>query len=145
MKKFLVILFCLLHTQVANSQMTEAIGMLTLQGQLGGEEFRSIGKMQDALNKMQFQQDLAMLTSEIRITFMGNYNSIDKNLLSFNGFKNINWNVIPVSDNEYVVEFDGIDGATCFLCKGRNWNTKKVDVNNGQDCQAENNNVKMYF
>ena len=146
MKKYIVLAVMLLLSSNAHAQMNDMLGVLAVDGALTQGSYQGVGQMQQAYGRMQFQQDLAALNAQIQTTFMGNYNGISKEaLLYFDGFRGLEWNVGSVSSNEYFVELSGLDGATCFLCKSPEWHARKTEINDGTDCQASNNRVKMYF
>ena len=146
MKKYLLLAILIIYSSTASAQMNEMLGVLAVDGALSGSDAASLGQMQNALAQTQFKQDLNMLNSEIQLTFMGNYTDVSKSTVYFRGFNGISWDVGPANGGgEYYVEFDGLDGATCFICKDRAWNANKVEINNGGDCEKANNHVKMFF
>ena len=145
MKKFLVIAMLLMPMSDALAQMNELIGELGVNGALTVESYQVLGNMQGALNRMKFQQDLANLNAQIQMTFLRDYRNIDKRYIEFEGFGNIQWDVIPVSSSSYYLELKNLDSASCLLCKSPEWRVKKLDINNGGDCNGESNNVKMFF
>lgn len=146
MKKYLLILAMFLYACSASAQMNEMLGVLAVDGALSSGDADKLGKMQNALGRAQFQQDLSLLNSEIQLTYMGNYSDVSKSNVFFRGFKGISWDIGPSKGgNEYYVEFKGLDSATCFVCKNRAWNANKVEINGGGDCTNSNNHVKMYF
>ena len=128
----------------AHAQMADVLGSMAVDGALTQGSYQGVGQMQQALGRMQFQQDLAMLNTQIQTTFMGNYDGISKDLLNFEGLRGVSWNVGPVNGG-YYIEFNNLDGQTCFACKNPEWHARKVEINSGSDCQGAGNRVKMYF
>ena len=145
MKK--LILFCalMLGGFSAQAQMMDTLGALEVQGALTTEGYKAVNQGQRALNRLQFQQDLASLAAEIQMTYMGNYAGISKAGVMSEGIRGVNWNVAEDGAGGFVISVDGLDAATCFTCKSPNFGAKKVEVNGGGDCNAAANNVKMYF
>jgi hypothetical protein len=129
----------------AKAQMAETIGALAVQGEMTGAGFNNVNTMQSAMQRMNFQQDLGSLLAEVQISYMGNYGGLSKNNLSFGGFRGMEWNIVPVSNSEFYVEFFNLDAATCLICKSPNLNAKRVDINDGGDCDGAANHVKLYF
>lgn len=129
----------------ANAQMIDTIGALGIQGDLTTQGYRSVNQGQQALQRVQFQQDFASLVSEVQMTYMGNYKNINKSAVMFNGFRMINWDIKEDNQGGFVVEFYGLDGPNCFVLKQNPMGARKTDINSGADCMANNNNVKVYF
>ena len=128
----------------ASAQMGDMLGTLAIDGQLSAGGYQAAGQGRAALNRMQFQSDLSSLIAEVQMTFMGNYQGLSKNALSFNGFQGMDWNIGSENGSEFYVEFSGLDGATCFLTKGNGWNARRVEIDN-DNCAAVGNHVKMFF
>jgi hypothetical protein len=145
MKKVILVLGVLFSGFSANAQMTDTLGALAIQGELSTEGYKAINQGQQALNRLQFQQDLAALVADIQMTHMGNYNGLSKAGVMSEGIRGANWDVAEDGAGGFVVSISGIDGPTCFTCKSPNFGTKKVEINGGGDCNSANNNVKMYF
>ena len=128
----------------ANAQMTETMGALAIDGMLSGEAAQGVRQMQNAMNKVQFQQDLAELNLKIQTTFMNSYSGLSKEYLDFGGFNGINWQVAAVSPHEYYVEFRGLDDAMCEYLRFNN-EAKRAELNGGKGCNGNNNNVKLFY
>lgn len=145
MKKTVLIAAMLLSGFSAQAQMADTLGALAIQGELSTEGYKAVNQGQQALSRMQFQQDLAMLVNDIRITYMGNYSGISKENIMSQGIRGVDWNVSDDGSTGFVISVNGLDGATCFTCTGPNFGAKKVEINGGGNCNSANNNVKMYF
>ena len=145
MKKYLYCLAMLCSINTAQAQMNEMLGVLGVSGAMSSAANNSVGQMQGALGRMQLQQGISLLVNEIQSNFIQNYMDIDTSLLSFQGFKGIQWDVIPVSSSEFYLELKNLDGASCFIVKNNPWGANRVEINDGQECQSSNNNVKLYF
>jgi len=145
MKKYLCLFAFLFSINPAQAQMSEMMGVLGVSGAMDADAYRGVGQMQKALGNVQLQQDIALLVNEIQSTFMQNYSIIDTSLLSFDGLRGINWNVVPVSPSEFYIHLQNIDAATCFIAKNNPWNASRIEINDGQDCQNTDNSVKLYF
>ena len=129
----------------AQAQMTEALSSLAIQGEIAREGYKTINQGQQAVNRLQFQQDLATLITEIQTSHMGNYHGISKEQLSARGIRGVNWNVAEDGPDGFVINLDGIDSATCFICKGTDFGYHKIDINGRTECDSATNDVKMYF
>ncbi|MBP3546861.1 MAG: hypothetical protein J6K16_07025 [Alphaproteobacteria bacterium] len=145
MKKYLYCLAVLLSINPAQAQMNEMMGVLGIGATLDANSYKSVGTMNSALGRMQLQQDIGFLVTEIQSKFMQNYLDIDVSLLSFNGLHGVNWNVVPVSSAEFYIDLQNIDAGSCFLIKGNPWGAKRIEINDGQDCQNSDNSIKLYF
>ena len=145
MKKYLCFLTVLCSINTVQAQMNEMIGVLGVSGVINRNAINNVGQMQNALSRMQLQQDITLLVNEIQSTFIQDYLNIDVSLLNFNGLRGVKWEVVPVSSVEFYVSLDNIDGASCFIIKNNPWNANRIEINNGQDCQASTNSVKLYF
>ena len=143
MKKIILVFAMLLCGFSANAQMADTLGALAIDGELSTEGYKAVNQGQRALGRMQFQQDMATLVSDIRITYMGNYSGISKESVMSQGIRGFEWNVSDDGAAGFVVSVSGLDGATCFTCKG--FGAKKVEINGGGDCNATGNSVKLYF
>lgn len=144
MRKFLIVAFLLLSNNV-NAQMNDLLGTLATDGVLTQGDMNGFNDMRRALGRADFQRDLAMLNTEIQTTFMGNYNGINKDVINFDGFSGINWNVGSETNSQYYVEFYGLDGATCQLCTNPEIHAARTVINNGAGCQQNNNHVKIFY
>lgn len=145
MKKYLCFLTVLCSINNVQAQMNEMIGVLGVSGVINNNSINSLGQMQNALSRMQLQQDITLLVNEIQSTFIQDYLNIDVSLLNFNGLQGVKWEVVPVSAVEFYVSLDNIDGSACFIIQNNPWNANHIEINNGQDCQASNNSAKLYF
>lgn len=145
MRKYLCFLTVLCSINNVQAQMNEMIGVLGVGGVINSNAINNVGQMQNALSRMQLQQDITLLVNEIQSTFIQDYLNIDTSLLSFSGLRGVNWKVVPVSSAEFYVSLDNIDGSSCFIIQNNPWNANRVEINNGQACQASNNSVKLYF
>lgn len=145
MKKTVLIAAMLLSGFSAQAQMADTLGALAIQGELSTEGYKAVNQGQQALNRMQFQQDLAMLVNDIRITYMGNYSGISKENIMSQGIRGVDWDVNDDGSTGFIISVNGLDGATCFTCTSPNFGAKKVEINGGGNCNSANNNVKMYF
>ncbi len=145
MKKLILTLAFALYSFSAQAQMADTLGALGIQGELSTEGYNAVNKGQSALNRLLFQQDLAALAADIQMTYMGNYSGLSKAGVMGEGIRGVNWDVAEDSSGGFVIILNGIDNASCFLCKSQNFGTKKVDINSGGDCNAGNNTVKMHF
>jgi hypothetical protein len=143
MKKiFLVVSFAMLSFS-AHAQMADTLGALAVQGELSTEGYKAVNQGQRALNRLQFQQDLAALIADIRMTHMGNYAGISKeNVMA--SIRGADWDVADDGTGGFVISVNGLDGATCLACNAPDLGAKKVEINGGGKCGAVNN-VKMYF
>ena len=145
MKKYLYCLAVLFSINTAQAQMNEMMGVLGVGATLDANAYKSVGTMNSALGRMQLQQDIGILVTEIQSKFMQNYMDIDVSLLPFNGLHGVNWDVVPVCSAEFYIDLLILDAGSCFLIKGNQWGAKRIEINNGQDCQNSNNSVKLYF
>lgn len=145
MKKYLMILAMLLVCKSASAQMTDMLGTLSLQGALTQGSMQGVGQMNNAMGNLNFQQDLSALIMEIQSRFFGNYNGLSKDTVQFRGLKNYDWDVYATSANQFAIELKNLDGGACFMCNGNAWNASRVDINNGGQCEAQNNHVILYF
>lgn len=128
-----------------SAQMTDGLGGLLIDSQLTGQDFQSIGKGQQALNRVRFQQDLAALVAEVQTSYFGNYAGLDKSALEFRGFNGLNWNITASDDGGFYVIFNNLDNQTCFSCQGNALGARRVEINNGGSCQSTSNQVKLLF
>ena len=144
MKKYLLIFTVLAFPMTASAQMTDTLGVLAIDGMMDREAYQGIGQMQNALGKVNFQQDLSELITETQIVALNGY--FDKSNVRFNGLKNVDWDVVSVATGQYYIELKNLDDSTCFSVKNGQWGTHHIDVNEGSDCrQGNTNNVKLYF
>lgn len=144
MTKYLMALFCLFAATNAQAQMTDSLGALAIDGMLTGQAMQGVGQMQNALNKVKFQQDLAELNLKIQTTFMHNYDGLEKSALDFGGFQGVDWQVRAVSPQEYYIEFSRIDSAMCEYIRLNN-DAKRAEINNGAGCRGNANNIRLYY
>lgn len=128
----------------ARAQMTDTLGALAIDGMLTNQAAQGVGQMRSALNKVQFQQDLAELNLKVQTTFLNNYSGLSKEYLDFNGFSGVDWQIKGVSPHEYYVEFRGIDDAMCLYLRMNN-EAKRVEINGAKDCGNNNNNIRLYY
>lgn len=128
----------------SNAQMTDSLGALAIDGMLSGEAAQGVAQMQNALNKVQFQQDLTELNLKIQTTFMNSYSGLSKEYLDFSGFNGISWQVGSVSPHEYYVEFSGLDNAMCEYLRFNN-NAKRAELNGGKGCGGNDNRIKLLY
>ena len=145
MKKLILALISALYGFSAQAQMTDTLGALAIQGELSTEGYKAVNQGQRAFNRLQFQQDLAALVADIQMTYMGNYAGLSKAGIMGEGIRGADWDVAEDGAGGFVISINGLDGATCFTCKSPNFGAKKVEINDGADCNASANNVKMYF
>ncbi len=145
MKKFLMTAAILsLFCETASAQMSDALGTLLIDGELSTQGYQAVGQGQRAVNRMRFQQDLGNLVAEVQTTYFGNYAGLSKAGLDFNGFSGINWDIAPADDGGFYVTFDGLDGATCFVCQNGT-GARRAEINGGGSCQQSGNKVKLLF
>ena len=144
MKRIILIIAVNLWVSSVSAQMLDTIGALGIQGELSADAFRGIGQMQGALGRVNFQQDLSTLLFDIQSNFMGRYGSLSKSTLNFSGFQGLDCDVGSEAANSFYLQFHNLDIATCMTCKNPSWGYSRIDINNGTDCQG-NDNVKMYF
>ena len=144
MKKTPLFLAFFFASSVASAQMIDTIGALGIQGELSAGSYRGIGQMQDALGRINFQQDLSTLLLDVQTHFMGRYDSLSRDTFEFSGFQGINWNIGSDAPNSFYLEFNNLDIATCMNCKSREWGYRQIDINHGADCQGDDY-VKMTF
>lgn len=146
MKKFLITAAVLsLFCGTASAQMSDTLGALVIDGELSAEGYKAVARGQSALNKMRFQQDLGSLVTEIQTSYFGDYSGLSKAALpSFSGFPGINWDIAPADDGGFYVTFDGLDGATCFMCQNGT-GARRAEINSGGSCQQSGNKVKLLF
>lgn len=143
MKKCLCWLAVVTLPMVANAQMTDTLGALAIDGMLDREAYQQVEQMQKALDKANFQQDLSELITETQISALNGY--FDKSNLNFTGLKNVEWDVASVATGQYYIELKNVDYSSCFQIKNGQWGAHHIDINDGADCSAEYNNVKLYF
>ena len=144
MKKYLLIFTALAFPMIANAQMSDTLGALAIDGLMDREAYQGIGQMQNALGKVNFQQDLSELITETQIIALNGY--FDKSNVRFNGLKNVDWDVVSVTTGQYYIELKNLDYSNCFTVKNGQWGTHHIEVNGGGDCHQENdNNVKLFF
>ena len=125
MKRILVLTIMFLYGGTASAQMADALGSLMIDGELSTEGYQAIGKGQNAMQRVRFQQDLAQLISEIQTTYFGNYAQLSKEGLMFDGFKGVTWDVAPSDDGGFYVELNNMDTLSflgylliCFFLQG---------------------------
>lgn len=146
MKRILVLTIMFLYGGTASAQMADALGSLMIDGELSTEGYQAIGKGQNAMQRVRFQQDLAQLISEIQTTYFGNYAQLSKDGLMFDGFKGVTWDVAPSDDGGFYVELNNMDYASCFSSKGNGIGARRVELNGGGDCQSgATNQIKLFF
>lgn len=144
MKKYLLIFTAIAFPMIASAQMTDTLGVLAIDGMMDREAYRGIGQMQNALGKVNFQQDLSELITETQIIALNGY--FDKSNIQFNGLKNVDWDVVSVATGQYYIELKNLDYSNCFTVKNGQWGTHHIEVNGGEDCHQRNdNNVKLFF
>ena len=143
MKKYLFALIAVIIPLAADAQMNEMMGVLAIDGMMDRDAYRGIGQMQNALGKVNLQQELSDLITETQIAALNGY--FDKSSIRFNGLKNIDWDVEAVATGQYYIELKNLDDSTCFTTKNGQWGTHHIDVNDGGDCNKGINNVKLFF
>ena len=145
MKKFLIAIIVLaLSCETVSAQMSDTLGALLIDGELSTQGYQALGQGQQAVNRMRFQQDLGNLVAEVQTAYLGNYAGLSKAGLDFNGFSGISWDIKPSDDGGFYIDFDGLDGATCFICQGGT-GAKRAEINNGEGCGQSGNKVKLFF
>ena len=144
MKKIVLLLFMCLLSQNASAQMSDAMGTLLIDGELSTQGYQALGQGQNAMKRMRFQQDLGNLVAEIQTTYFGNYAGLSKESLGFSGFPDINWNVGADNAGGFYVMFSGLSGNYCFLCQNGT-GARRVEINGSGSCQAQGNQVKLFF
>lgn len=143
MKKYIFSLILCMTPLIANAQMTDTLGALAIDGMMDRDAYQKIGQMQNALDKVRFQQDLSELITETQISALNGY--FDKSNVNFSGLKGVDWDVVSVATGQYYIELKNLDNATCFTTKNTQWGTHHIDVNDGGECDKNSNNVKLYF
>lgn len=144
MKKIILISALCLFSGSAMAQMSDALGTLLIDGELSNEGYQAVAQGQRAVNRMRFQQDLGNLVATVQTTYFGSYAGLSKAGLDFNGFSGINWDIKPADDGGFYIAFDGLDGATCFVCQSGT-GAQRAEINNGGSCQQTGNKVKLFF
>ena len=145
MIKFLIAIIVLaLSCETVSAQMSDTLGALLIDGELSTQGYQALGQGQQAVKRMRFQQDLGNLVSEVQTVYLGNYAGLSKAGLDFNGFSGISWDIKPSDDGGFYIDFDGLDGATCFICQGGT-GAKRAEINNGEGCGQSGNKVKLFF
>lgn len=146
MKKIIMLTALFLYVGTASAQMSDTLGSLMIDGELSTEGYQSIAKGQNAMQRVRFQQDLTRLVAEIQTTYFGNYAQLSKEGVIFDGFKGVTWDVAPSNDGGFYVELNNMDYATCFTSKGNGIGARRVELNNGGDCQSgATNQIKLFF
>ena len=145
MKKYLLFVCCMSFVFAANAQMADLIGGLTVDGALTSSSISGVGQMQDALSKVQLQQDLSELNMEIQTKYMGNYSQLNKSDLNFTGLNGLSWNVVPVSAFEYYVELFNVNSSLCHALKYNPAGSKRTKINSGNDCKNSDNTIKLFY
>ena len=143
MKKYLSVLGALIISFNANAQMTDTLRALAIDGMMNREAYQGIGQMQNALGKINFQQELSELITETQIAALNNH--FDKSDIRFNGLQGIDWDVVSVSTGQYYIELKNIDDSLCNTVRNSQWGTHHIDVNEGGNCEKNSNNVKLFF
>ena len=128
----------------AQAQMTEALSSLAIQGEMAREDYKAVNQGQRAVNRLQFQQDLAAVIAEIQTSNMGNYTGLSKWEIS-HSIKGVDWDVAEDGPGGFVIILNDIDGATCFICKERGFGAEKIEINSGNGCTPTANIIRMYF
>ncbi len=140
----LLTLLCIFSTN-ANAQMAETMGVLAIDGALSTGGYQAVGQGMNALNKMRVQQDLAQLAMDIQTTYFGNYRNLSKAGLNFGSLPDSDWDVGAEGGGFYIM-LKNLDSATCYSAKLGKWGgAKRIDVNNGGDCNGNANTVKLIF
>lgn len=143
MKRYLLTLFAVVFPLISNAQMTDTLGALAIDGMMDREAYQGIGQMQNAMAKVNFQQELAELITETQIASLNGY--FDKSNLRFDGLKNVDWDVVAVATGQYYIELKDLDNSACFGVKNGQWGAHHIDVNDGGECDKNINDVKIYF
>lgn len=143
MKKYLLTLIAAVFPVIANAQMNEMMGVMAIDGMMDSQSYQGIGQMQNALGKVNFQQELSDLITETQIAALNGY--FDKSSLRFNGLKNVDWNVVPVATGQYYIELKNLDDSACLSTQYGRWGTHHIDINDGGSCNKGVNNVKLFF
>ena len=144
MKKYLLIFTVLAFPMTASAQMSDTLGALAIDGLMDREAYQGIGQMQNALGKVNFQQDLSELITETQIIALKGY--FDKSNIQFNGLKNVDWDVVSVATGQYYIELKNLNYSDCFTVKNSQWGTHHTEINNGaEDCKQGVNNAKLFF
>lgn len=116
MKKFLITAAVLsLFCGTASAQMSDTLGALVIDGELSAEGYKAVARGQSKAA-----------------------------LPSFSGFSGINWDIAPADDGGFYVTFDGLDGATCFMCQNGT-GARRAEINSGGSCRQSGNKVKLLF
>ena len=127
----------------AQAQMTEALSSLAIQGEMAREDYKAVNQGQRAVNRLQFQQDLAAVIAEIQTSNMGNYTGLSKWEIS-HAIRGVDWDVAEDGPGGFVIILNDIDGATCHMCQSTPFGAERVEVDGGT-CSATANTIKMYF
>ena len=145
MKKQIFALMVVMFAQNATAQMSDALGTLAIDGVITQGGVQALGQANSAMSRLRFQQDLASLITSIQLNYAGNYDGLSKESIHFQGLKGVEWDVGSVSFNRFYIKLQGLDGPSCLLTKGNQWQAVQVDINNGSDCDLAQNTVVMYF
>lgn len=143
MKRYLLTLIAAVFPLVANAQMNEMMGVLAIDGMMDREAYQGMGQMQNALNRVNFQQELSDLITETQIAALNGY--FDKSSIHFYGLKDVDWDVTAVATGQYYIELKNLDDSTCLSMQNGQWGTHHIEVNDGGECNKGVNNVKLFF
>ena len=144
MKKSLLTIIAVAFPLAVNAQMSDTMGALAIDGMLHTEAYQGIGQMQNALGKVNFQQDLSELITETQIVALNGY--FDKSNVRFDGLKGVDWDVVSVATGQYYIEVKNLSYSDCFTVKNSQWGTHHTEINNGaEDCKQGVNNAKLFF
>lgn len=145
MKKFILTFVFTIYGFSVQAQMPDTLGSLIINGEIANEGVKALNKGQKALNQLQFQQDLSALIAEIQMNYMGNYSGLSKQGILSEGIRGVDWDVSENSSGGFIISVNNLDIQSCFALKNQNYGAKKVEINDGKECQGAVNNIKMYF
>ncbi|MDD3669490.1 MAG: hypothetical protein PHX68_04370 [Alphaproteobacteria bacterium] len=139
MKHIFLTLICLLPVAAA-AQMVETIGGLGVQGALVQSSARDMGLATSLLQENKIISELMRLEMEIRTSFFGRYQNIDRTAL------NTPWDV-GGDNNQFYIIVPNLNQAACRRLAASRIDARKV-INNQNDaadaCSAANQ-IKFIF
>ena len=125
--------------------MIDLIGGLSVQGAMDAAAYRSVSGGMSALNRMQLIQNLQQAAMEIKTSYFGHYQNVNRSGVSSASFPKISWTAGSQGDNYFYIQFNQINHNDCQYLTTQNTGAIRTEVNNSGTTCSDNNTIRFIY
>ena len=141
----IIFVISLIFSISSSAQMVDLIGGLSAQGAMDAAAYRSAAQGMSALNRFQMIQNLQQAAMEIKTSYFGQYQSVNRNSIQSASFPKVSWTAGPEGSSNFYIQFNQINRDDCQYLTTQGTGAIRTEINGSGTTCLDKNTIRFIY